>query len=57
MPEIDAVTASTVQLSVPCLATLAGVLFLGETLTLRMFFSMLAVLAGIWLVVRKKARI
>ncbi|MGG5839640.1 DMT family transporter, partial [Huaxiibacter chinensis] len=53
LPKIDAVTASTVQLSVPCLATLAGVIFLGEALSLSMLLSTLAVLSGIWLVVRK----
>ncbi|WP_323658755.1 DMT family transporter [Pectobacterium versatile] len=50
LPKIESVTASTVQLSVPCLAMLGGVLFLGETLSWRMGISMIAVLAGIGLV-------
>ena len=45
-------TASTVQLSVPCLATLGGVLLLGETFSLRMLVSMCTVLLGIMMVIR-----
>lgn len=51
LPHLDSVTASTVQLSVPCLAMLGGVLFLGESLSLRMLLSTVAVLAGIVLVI------
>lgn len=51
LPHLDSVTASTVQLSVPCLAMLGGVLFLGESLSLRMLLSTVAVLAGIALVI------
>ena len=53
LPRMESVTASTVQLSVPCLAMLGGVMFLGESLTWRMVASMAAVLAGIWLVMRR----
>lgn len=52
LPRIESVTASTVQLSVPCIAVLGGVLFLGETLTWRMSIAMIAVLSGIGLVIR-----
>lgn len=55
LPRLETVTASTVQLSVPCLAVLGGVLFLGEPLSWRMVLSMLAVLSGIWLVMRRPA--
>ncbi|MGP2522386.1 DMT family transporter [Pantoea ananatis] len=51
LPHLDAVTASTVQLSVPCLALLGGVLFSGESPSLRMLFSATAVLSGIALVI------
>lgn len=51
LPHLDSVTASTIQLSVPCLAMLGGVLFLGESLSLRMLLSTAAVLAGIVLVI------
>lgn len=50
LPHLDAVTASTVQLSVPCLALLGGVIFSGESLSLRMLLSAAAVLTGIALV-------
>lgn len=52
LPQLESVTASTIQLSVPCLAMLGGVAFLGESLTIRMSVSTLAVLAGILLVTR-----
>lgn len=52
LPRLESVAASTVQLSVPCLAMLGGVTFLGESLSLRMAFSTLAVLAGILLVIK-----
>lgn len=56
LPWLESVTASTVQLSVPCLAMLGGVVFLGEPLSWRMTLSMIAVLSGIWLVMRRPAR-
>jgi drug/metabolite transporter (DMT)-like permease len=49
--QIDRVTASSVQLSVPCLAILGGVLFIGETLSWRIIISAVIVLAGIGLVI------
>lgn len=51
LPSISATFASTVQLSVPCIAALGGVLLLGETFSLQMLLSMLMVLAGIGLVI------
>lgn len=48
---IDRVTASTVQLSVPCLAILGGSLFIGETIGLRIILSTVIVLLGIFLVI------
>lgn len=52
---IDRVTASSVQLSVPCLAILGGVLFIGETLSWRIIISAVIVLVGIALVVLDKS--
>lgn len=54
LPKMKSMTASTVQLSVPCLATLGGVVLLGETFSLRMLVSMCAVLLGITLVIRAR---
>jgi drug/metabolite transporter (DMT)-like permease len=51
---LKATSAATVQLSVPVLAAVGGILFLGEAMTLRFFVSSLAVLGGIALVVFEK---
>ena len=48
---IDRITASTVQLAVPCLAILGGTLFIGEMPDLRILLSTVAVLFGIVLVI------
>ncbi|MDP5799752.1 DMT family transporter [Pseudomonas aeruginosa] len=50
MRSLTSFRAATVQLSVPVLASLAGVLILGEHLTLRLAITSLAVLGGITLV-------
>lgn len=55
--KIDHITASTVQLSVPCLAILGGVIFLGEQLTLLMVVATLIVLCGILMVILTKPRV
>ena len=49
--QIDRLTASSVQLSVPCLAILGGSLFIGETLSWWMIISAVIVLTGIALVI------
>ena len=49
--QIDRVTASSVQLSVPCLAIIGGALFIGEPLSWRIILSAVIVLAGISLVI------
>ena len=51
---LKATTAATVQLSVPILAALGGILFLGESISLRFFLSAIAVLGGIALVVLER---
>ncbi|MEQ1064782.1 DMT family transporter [Acinetobacter sp. XH1741] len=53
LKHIDRVTASTVQLSVPCLAIIGGSLFVNETVTGRVILSSLMVLFGILLVIYK----
>lgn len=50
LPSIRAATAATVQLSVPPLAALGGIAFLGESLTWRLLFATAAILGGIALV-------
>ena len=52
LPHLRAASAATVQLSVPVLAALGGVAFVGEALTLRLAVSAVVTLGGIALVVR-----
>ena len=47
LPALPATTAATVQLSVPVIAALGGVLLLGETISLRLGLATIAVLGGI----------
>ncbi len=54
LPALTASSAATVQLSVPVLAAAGGILFLGESITLRFLFASVAVLGGIALVVTEK---
>src|SRR5438874_3687305 len=57
LPELKAASAATVQLSVPVLAAAGGILFLGESITLRYLLASIAVLGGIALVVTESARV
>jgi drug/metabolite transporter (DMT)-like permease len=54
LPALKATKAATVQLSVPVLAALGGILFLGEPLTVRWALASVAVLGGIALVILEK---
>ena len=56
LPHLKAIHAGTVQLSVPPLAALGGVLVLGEPLTLRLTLASAAIIGGIALVLQDKAR-
>lgn len=47
VPSLPSSTASTVQLSVPCLSALGGALLLGEKLTVTLIIATAAVIAGI----------
>lgn len=49
--ELTATNAATVQLSVPVLAAIGGIVLLGEPISLRLFIASIAVLGGIALVV------
>ncbi|HET9977429.1 MAG TPA: DMT family transporter, partial [Burkholderiaceae bacterium] len=50
LPRLAALSAATVQLSVPVLAAIGGVLLLGEALTSRLVLASAAILGGIALV-------
>jgi drug/metabolite transporter (DMT)-like permease len=52
LPALQATTAATVQLSVPVIAALGGIAFLGEPLTARLEVTSIAILGGIALVIR-----
>lgn len=51
LPSLAATLAATLQLAVPVIAAIGGVLFLGETVTLRLALCSLAILGGIALVI------
>lgn len=59
LPALKSTTAATVQLSVPVIAALGGLVFLGEALTLRLLLASAAILGGIALVIltRNSARL
>jgi drug/metabolite transporter (DMT)-like permease len=54
LPALKATNAATVQLSVPVIAALGGVMFLGEAITLRLALASTAILGGIALVILEK---
>jgi drug/metabolite transporter (DMT)-like permease len=54
LPALKATNAATVQLSVPVIAALSGIVFLGESVTLRLVLASLAILSGIALVIMEK---
>jgi drug/metabolite transporter (DMT)-like permease len=54
LPAIRATQAASVQLSVPALAAIGGVLVLGEPLSLRLVLCSVAILGGIALVLRAR---
>ena len=54
LPALNATKAATVQLSVPVIAALGGIVFLGEPITLRLALASAAILGGIALVILEK---
>jgi drug/metabolite transporter (DMT)-like permease len=54
LPGLKATQAATVQLSVPVIAAIGGIVLLGEPLTLRLVLASAAILGGIALVIRQK---
>lgn len=51
LPMLKSTSAATVQLSVPVIAALGGIVFLGEAVTLRFALASIAILGGIALVI------
>lgn len=56
LPGLKATGAATVQLSVPVLAAIGGILLLGEPVTLRFVLASAAILGGILLVIVERQR-
>jgi drug/metabolite transporter (DMT)-like permease len=54
LPGLRAASAASVQLSVPAVAALGAVLFLGEALELRLVLASVAILGGIALVIARR---
>jgi len=54
LPALKAAHAATIQLSVPVIAALGGVAFIGETMTVPMLLASGAILGGIALVILEK---
>lgn len=54
LPGLKAASAASVQLSVPVIVAFAGVVLLGEPITLRLTLSSIAILGGIALVITKR---
>ncbi len=57
VPRLTATSAATVQLSVPVIVAIGGVLLLDEPITLRLVLASLAVLGGIALVILERRRL
>jgi drug/metabolite transporter (DMT)-like permease len=56
LPGLKSGTAATVQLSVPVIAAVGGVLLLSEPITLRLLLASAMTLGGIWLVLTEQRR-
>jgi drug/metabolite transporter (DMT)-like permease len=54
LPGLKATNAATAQLSVPVIAALGGIVFLGEPLSMRLIGATIAILGGIALVILEK---
>ena len=57
LPALKNTSAATVQLSVPVIAALGGIVFLGEPITLRLILASIAILGGIALVILRKQEV
>jgi drug/metabolite transporter (DMT)-like permease len=54
LPSLKNTSAASVQLSVPVIAAIGGIVFLAEPLTFRLLITSIAILGGIALVIAKK---
>lgn len=56
LPGLKVTSAATVQLSVPVIAAVGGIVLIGEPVTLRFLIASTAILGGIALVIVRKKR-
>jgi drug/metabolite transporter (DMT)-like permease len=56
LPALKATQAATVQLSVPVIAAIGGIILLGESISLRLILASIAIISGIALVIREKKK-
>jgi drug/metabolite transporter (DMT)-like permease len=56
LPGLAAMRAATVQLSVPAIAALGGVMFLAEEVSARLVIASAATLGGVWVVLAHRAK-
>ena len=56
LPALRSTSAASVQLSVPVIAALGGIVFLGESMSLRLVLTSIAILGGVALVIAQKSR-
>lgn len=54
LPYLSATRASIVQLSVPVIAAVGGILFLGESMTIRLAVAGTMTIGGVWLAISRK---
>jgi len=54
LPALKAASAATVQLSVPVIAAVGGIVFLAEPITIRLALASVAILGGIALVILER---
>jgi drug/metabolite transporter (DMT)-like permease len=54
LPNLTASRAATVQLSVPVIAAVGGILFLSEAISIRLGIATLLTIGGIWLVLKQR---
>ena len=56
LPALKATQAATVQLSVPVIAAIGGIILLSEPITLRLILASIAIISGIALVILEKKK-
>ena len=57
LPSLQSTSAATIQLSVPVIAAVGGIIFLGEAISMRLCIASIAILGGIALVITTKKKL